>query len=515
METVREYFCERGSGCIHTESVGDFLLPDYNTDVKRVLFTKAVVVDNGCFISGDSVDTTGLVNYEVVYIDSDGEITSCKFSTDFEASMKCNGELAVGCDAVSRVVGYSIRLVGPRKFSAKAQLSINVNLTEKAQLKVDGTTFALGQAEVKQKNTKVAYRTYASMSEREYKEELATLDGVIVDDVTILCSDVLPEINATVNGGEIELSGFLRIVCLMMRNGEVPSTVTSDVPVNERLAIGDIPAGANPTADAKVRDLKVDVEPTEDGVNLVAKFSVEYNASAVGNSCLPVILDCFLTDRNVDNSYEGFTYREHLGGARVGENLQFFATYDELGVDSLREILVANASFRTDEVSGTKSGAKIGGTMRFSGVACQINEDGTVGYVGIKYDVPFAINVNIDCQIVDDARFSFVGAVCLASVYSTPDGVEFSAKLCGVVDAFSSTSLTRLSSSFADADNIEKTSSVITVYYPIDGETLFDVGRKFHTSPLEIAVDNTLSEEVFASENSDLKSLGVKRLIIR
>lgn len=515
METLREYFSEKGSGSIHTECVGDFVLPDYNTDVKRVLLTKVTAVDNGCFLSGDSVDASGVVNYEVVYIDSDGEITSCKFSTDFDASMKCNGDTALGCEATTRVVGYSVRLVGPRKFSVKAQLSVNVNLTEKAQLTVDGTSFTIGQPEIKDMKSSVAYRTYASALEREYSEKISTLDGVIADDVTILYSDVLPELNATAVDGSVDVFGMLHVNTLVMRNGEVPTMITTDVSVNERLSIDEIPDGASLTPASHVRDLNVCIEPTEEGVELIAKFNVEYCASAVGNAQLPIILDCYLTDRGVDNTYEGFNYREHISGTRISENLQFFCTWSELGLESVREILVTNAYMRTDEISVTKSGAKIGGTIRFSGVACQINDDGGIGYIGIKQDLPFSVNVNLDCKISEESRFLLSGYVCSSSAFSTPEGIEISARLTGVLDAFDTNSLTRLACSYADSEELEKPSSTITVYYPVDGETLFDVGRKFHTRPIEIAADNTLTEEAFASEDSDLRSLGVKRLIIR
>ncbi len=515
METEREFLSERANGSLHTESVGDYILPDYNTDVKRVLLTRAEATDTGCFINGDAVDVTGVVNYEVVYIDSDNELTSCKFSTDYDASVKCNGESAVGCEAYTRVCGYSARLVGPRRFSVKAQLVTDVNITERSKMTVEGSAFALGEPETRVKRASVAYRAYAAPSERRYNETVSTLDGVIADDVVVLYSDVYPEISASAGDGVVDVGGTLRTNVLIKQGDEVPRCVSLDIPVSESLVIDGMGDGASCTAHARVNGLRINVEPTEDGVSLVADFGVEYSASAISNADLPIVLDCYLTDREVENTYESFSYTEHLGTAKINDDLSFTTTLGELGADSLREILLTNAYMRVDEVEAASSCAKMSGVIRFSGVACQINDDGTLGYVGIKHDAPFSINVNFTCQFPGNTRFCFNGGVRSASAVSTAEGVEFNAQIYGTLGALGTTALTRLSASDADGEPVARACSVITVYYPVEGETLFEVGRKFHTRPIDIAADNSLTEEVFSADGADLGTLGVKRLVIR
>ena len=63
METQRDFLCVRMPATLRFESAGDYSLPDYNTDVRRVLETKVEVVDSACFVNGDGADVSGTVNY--------------------------------------------------------------------------------------------------------------------------------------------------------------------------------------------------------------------------------------------------------------------------------------------------------------------------------------------------------------------------------------------------------------------------------------------------------------------
>jgi hypothetical protein len=52
----------------------------------------------------------------------------------------------------------------------------------------------------------------------------------------------------------------------------------------------------------------------------------------------------------------------------------------------------------------------------------------------------------------------------------------------------------------------------VIVYYPDSGETLFDIARRFHTTPDRIARDNDLAVNTSAGDRSALA--GITRLMI-
>ena len=515
METEREYLCERGVNSLYSESTGDYTLPDYNTDVKRVIMTRAEALGAGCFVNGDDLEMTGVVNYEVIYLDADNELTSCSFSTDYAMAVKCHGDMNVGNEVNTRVGSYSVRLTGPRRFSVKAQLVSDVNITERDSLTVLGNTFDEGEPEMKCGKIKIAHRAYSGTQEREYVEQLATVDGVIADDLTVIYSDAIPSVGATYKEGGALLDGIIKVRSLIMRDGELPELYTKDISFSEEVAIEGIGADMDISPDVKITSLKVSVDPTDDGVVILANPIVEYSASAIGNTEHSVILDCYLTDRAVINDYEDLSYREHLSAFRFCDNIEQSVTKTEAPAENIREILLPAASLKIEEITGSGENAKIKGIIRFSGVACEINEAGELGFASFKYDLPFEKNVNSSCHLPDGARFTCKGGVTDCAVRVTAETVELMAHVDFTVFACKEGRILRLSSSSCADEPYPECGAVVVVYYPDSSETLFDVGRKFHTKTLGIAADNSLTEEVFAAEGASLSSLGVKKLIIR
>ena len=61
-----------------------------------------------------------------------------------------------------------------------------------------------------------------------------------------------------------------------------------------------------------------------------------------------------------------------------------------------------------------------------------------------------------------------------------------------------------LGASYVTDEEFERDDSVVTVYYPDASESLFEIAKKFHTSPYAIAETNRLSESVFSSSPSSL-----------
>ena len=125
---------------IYTETGADYSLPDYNGDVRKILFTEAKVRPSGSFENGENIDFSGIIVYNLVYSDSENRINSVSFTSDYDQSVKCaEGSEPICVDTV--VSGFSVRLLGPRKLSAKATLNSKVLLARKESQSVDGSAF--------------------------------------------------------------------------------------------------------------------------------------------------------------------------------------------------------------------------------------------------------------------------------------------------------------------------------------------------------------------------------------
>ncbi len=515
METNNEFMSERGCYSVVSESAGDYMLPDYNTDVKRLLLTRACAVNSSQYPSADGLEVSGVVNYEVIYLDSENEVTSCSFSTDFEVGLRCDADAFVGALINTRVAAYTVRLTGPRKFSVKAQLVTDAHVTERATLSIDGGAVSLEGAQLKTKTAMVAARRYTEPRETTRTEELARLDGVIADDVDVLYADAIPSVCGVINEKGVELSGEVRVRALIKREGEIPELIERDYPISIQLDLDGIPEGASVDPKVTIPSVNVTVDPTEDGVILMVALTVEGSAAVVANTPLPVVLDCYLTDREVTNSYGEMSYVGHITTTATDCDVELNIPRDEVGATNVREIILMSALAKPDELKNEGESVTVRGIMRLSGVACEINEADELGFTSVKGDRPFEVNVKCGCHLPDGARIVCTPTVKRVSASVGDTDLTVRVTLGIHLDISKTYRMTRLVTSIPDGDEIAHDGVTVSVYYPTPGESLYDVGRRYHTPIINIAADNALTEEVFASSDESLSTLGVKRLIIR
>ena len=69
-----------------------------------------------------------------------------------------------------------------------------------------------------------------------------------------------------------------------------------------------------------------------------------------------------------------------------------------------------------------------------------------------------------------------------------------------------------LGASYVTDEEYLRDESVLTVYYPDPGESLFEIAKRYHTSVRTIAESNRLTEAVFSTPSAPL---GVSKLIIK
>ena len=143
MEIKRETSYVRSIRCpeVYCDSQADYILPDYLGGVRKILFTDATIRPAGRFAGGEEVEFSGVVVYNVIYLDEEGRLSSAEFTSDYDYSVKCSEEDYRDSVSDTKIAAFSVRLVGPRKMSARCSLVGCVRLSEKVGLSIDGDVF--------------------------------------------------------------------------------------------------------------------------------------------------------------------------------------------------------------------------------------------------------------------------------------------------------------------------------------------------------------------------------------
>ena len=516
IKTSVSYLRTKKCADVYTESVTDYVLPDYLGDVRKILFTEASLRPSGRFAGGDEVEFSGIVVYNMVYLDSEGELSSVEFTSDYDYTVKCSGESYNDSIADTRVSGYSVRLVGPRKINAKASLACNVCICERESTSVSGDAFDCEfTPEINSGSVNVRSAKTSTISEREYAEAIARLDGAIADEVRVIYSSAEPIVeDIHADDDSVSLKGRLRM-CAVIKNGDEPAYgVEKTVNFEESIDFEGVTPTMMLTPSLTVTSLSSSVNADEGGCDVVLSGIVEMCVVGEGNQSVDVILDGFLKEALTVNSYENFSYSRFVDGATVKGSHNAEILRSDIECEGIREIIFLTSTPKIEQTEICDGCVNIIGEIRYSGVASEAVGD-KISYSAIKFSSPFATNVNLNCQ--NDGKSYADVAVHTYNTSATLDGEKIYATCLVESSAIiSQDNCERVLSvmSCAEGEIFETDCAKITVYYPTADDTLFSVAKRFHTSPIKVARDNEITETVFASDNPTGSLSGVKRVII-
>ena len=516
MQTEKEYMICREICAHRCESVGEYSLPDYNGDVRKILTVKTKVLPTGKFATDESLEFSGTVCYEIVYVDAENELTHAEFSTDYDSSLRINPQTYVDSDVKTSVSNCSVRLVGPRKLSVKCLLDNDVAISERKTYFIEGDAFMEHEPETVTVSADVLSATFACGEMREMSEELVSIEGAIVDEVELLLSEAHFDLDSLDLGEDtVRVKGELS-VSVLVKNADSPvRTVVKGIPYTDELSVADPDSFNALDARVEINSFKTSLSPTEDGVSVLATVGAATRVQGRKNCRMDIVSDAYLKERGTVNEYSDFNYAEHVCTEIKTEKFEFKRPLCDLSLDGFGEIIYAEAQPRVEKCENLEKSVEIHGEIRFSGIACQVLEDGSNNYAPVKFTEPFVQNVNINCQMHDNLRSYYALNANDVKMHIDADDLVASLELTSFVTLTTDKKQRCLGTSYLTDEEYERDDSVVTVYYPDSSESLFEIAKRFHTSVAEIAEGNRLSESVFMSLDEPIGSSGIKKLLIK
>ena len=480
------------------ECATEYVLPDYNGDVRRILYTSATVRPSGCFVGDGSAEHSGITVFDMVYLDGEGELGAVSFTSDYDFSVKCPVGEICGSHSDVRVSNFIMRLLGPRKISAKATLVATPHVTTSVVHEIGGNvTTEKRDAEALLNNANVRKTTVADTVEREYAEPVAQLDGAIADEVSVIHSSAYAVIESTSPiGDELGLDGYFEVDLLIKNAGESAYREQKRIPFNLTLTVPDgyDPELMSPTV--AVPSLRTTVNPTEGGSEIVVNLIAEASAVCDGNTPVSFAADAYLTDADAENEYTDVSYTELLMRTRALDALSFDFPRDSEEVAAIRELVLVDAQPKVQEIKREDGHIAISGDMRINGVVSTAGEEG-ITYAPIRLDSPFTFTVVTDVPQEANERYELSLTVAAPRVTLSPDRLSVSVPLTAGLAVTADRTVRALSSCNAvEGSEVVRDGSTVTVYYPTDTDTLFDVAKRYRTTPERIALTNALASAV-------------------
>lgn len=462
-----------------TEVSGDFTLPDYYTEIRRILCVTPTVLPPAKYVGDSTAEFNGVVDYTVTYVGGDGELYSIPLSSDYSFNVpldkSASGDIPEDVSALCSIGVESVntRVSSPRRLSIRSRLRPNVRIYAKVPTAVscDGEVSA----------ESIHTRTIRSEA---LECESATSDVISVsyiipdtaDDTRVVRADAYVDVN-NVDTSPAGVSARGEVVLKLLTHSEEKggfSTVSGKIPFEGEIDLeGD---------SARVRGVisEMTVNVTDSGIECGAGVILE--AVSCHNSEVEYTDDVYSTENECECGMRQIDARrlvaQSTGSFTLSERIPISGTSLPAGAEIIDTVCTANMD--KCEASGEKY--VLSGT---STVTVIYTKDGELAVtdvsVPMRYEMegsPADGGIAYDCVCcVKDARVRAEGAnLCIdAEVGVSADCVAEHKVMVAMGVSF--------------GEPVERLDGKLVVCYPADDDTLWSIAKRYKVAQSDISGD--------------------------
>ena len=484
----------------------EFTLPDYVSEVRRVLVTRAQVLPESKYLSdtqgGTRVDFGGTVTYSVIYTDDEGKLCSTPLSSTYEASsaLKCQGGTVL-VDTVADNV--TTRVSAPRKLTVKTRLKSRILAIEEKDYeeKIEGKSSA-DELFIERLTKNVSTLSVRSGSLQGIKISEKFDTGSKKSLRPVLCDAIsyLDEVKAT--SGGVCCRGNAIVKCICESDGEL-ITLSRSIPIYEEIAVEGALTTDMTSADIRCVSLAISSEETDDACELFFDLSCEIDVLAYRNNENTLSADCYSTKHGMDATYKSI---DVYSAIKCQNGMLSFNDSVKRKSKDIVEIIdtLLDATCEKCEVKGNR--AIVYGRLCASVLGKgEAKENGDFEYFCENHELPFKYEIPVDIECVSPIFRCHIDASLVSARYAD-DKLYLVAELYPCVEIFDKSSEGVLDTASIKRDTeYSESASCVRVYFPKESDTLWSVAKKYHVPQDKIASQNSL-------DNSSLD--GIKSLLI-
>ena len=501
---------------VTTDLAGDFSLPDYQPEIKRLLRIRTSVLPPVGYASADSVDMSGSINYFVLYVGGDNGLYCAPLSAEYSVVTPIDAD-AYGVDTdsifatceneVESAVG---RVSAPRRLSIKTRLKSRIKAYADAieDVQIDGDEKLIETLEQLDGKTDACRFSYAQ------SQPIVLSDNVILEqrnrDMRVVCaegqvfiSDARPAEGGAECRGEIILK--LTLAPEQAEDSEdmsaiLPTVMMRKLPFSELVEIDGLTKDAGLSARGFCPDLSVEVEEGQLHVECAALLEI-FAQSTQKHS---YIKDIYSTRQDSSERYS--TRRVHCAEKSINTNFTLSESLliSESGIDGAAQIADVCGSAVVEALRCESDRCIITGKAHFHLLLCAGGE-----YSFSELDLPFRYEV--DCRGCDKVVLCDSDAEII-SCRARMDGerIGIDAEIAIMLRIAKEEELVMLDGVEFKREVVRRRGEYV-VCFPSPDDTLWSVAKRYHAPMAMLTVANDLP----SAEPDDKNTLdGIGYLIV-
>ncbi len=482
-----------------TDLTAEFVLPDYQPEIKRLLRVRAVPLPVEQYLGGSAAELSGAVEFQALYAAEDGSLwcvtrrEDYRLSCPFEASGDFDLSNGLVCDVKTAVDGVSGRVSAPRKLSARCRVNTSVRLfadrTVAPDLPEDAETLPgtlsasrvrIGKSEpftltdeIPLDPTEAPVRVISAFGEVFPTEVQAATDSVACRGEIMLSLLCAPEATPSPEGAEDCIPAAVTPTELRRK---IPFAV--EIPVE----------GATPACAATAWGSCPEITVTVEENRILCDVTAVVCARAVCREEVPFIQNAYSATRVTEPAFASLPAVQIL--ACKNGNCSLSATKDlaELGLRPGAQVIDATAELSIQPPELARGNYLLPGNLHLRVLAKQPDGDNSTA----ELDLPFRYESNAEGTTEPTASDSVVTPVL---VRAWVDGNRLFAEVELAVSLILSATLpvTALAA-LREGDAVPERTADMTICYPAPDDTLWSVAARYHTPVAELQKKNDLPD---------------------
>lgn len=462
-------------------------LPDYCSDIKRVLRCFVIAQISSVQVTGDRASAKGEVLIRLVYVGEGEKIDCYEQSVDLSKYVDIRDMPEGACVRAFAGTQYvNCRAASQRRFVVSGSVSITFCVYSK-QEKMILQNCESDKLETKCESLKavcfdnVFEKTFDLSETASLKENQKSIGKIISTSLAVTLE------SAKAVSGKILLKGELKVsvlYCADTKESQIEH-LTHTMPISQIVETADVDDSFNISVEPNVRMLVVLAKTDSSGQNRLFEISAKISAfiRATKEETISYICDCYCTCYESAAKYENFEFSTALGNIATKKSVE---TVVDFSGQSVKEIVDIRQCDSTCSVSLANDKYNCSANVVFA--ILLVDSKGRLQYLErnaqVSFDAPLKEKcLKINCDAVAKAE----------NITAEAMGEKIKIKFdCSVSGEMYSINTRRILEEVTADENAPKQPSeaAITVYYCTKGESVWEIAKRYNTSEKKIEEEN-------------------------
>ncbi len=501
------------------EAAGEYTLPDYQPEIRKILHIRATVLPAGKYLGGRSAEFSGTVTHDVLYADAEGCLASVSLPADYAFSVPYTegGEVTAVADSMADAT--VCRLGGPRKISLRTRVRSLVHVLQEESVAPD--IRGMASREDAASIERLTQRTESARMSHAASEEISLSstvrpEGLSADTRAVWSGGGMLVNECRAQQGGVLCRGEVWARALLADGEGIPYAVREKLPFESFIPMPDLGERVSLTAHGRLLEANVSLSEGSDEEPPALTFDVVGEVEVLATESVPCepVLDLYSTAYDMSRSYRELSVEHPLGATMGNYTVSASRPRSECEADGAVTVIDADGRPEIHGVSVENGRATVTGRIAAQVIFASLSEGARPTLLSAEVPIPFRIETDLRPE---DGKAHFFCHGELIGVRARLDehAISVDAELALSLRASKEHRMRILSAAEPDRSiPVEHRGNRIFVAYPKEDDTLFSVAAHYHKSRAAVAAQNALGEEALAKSGLSQSLDGIHHLLI-